>query len=547
MATAMSPFLRRVLIGAILVIVVIVAVGCGLATTPTSTLPATASSTPTSQPTHSPMPTRLPATALMTPTEGETIVDSADLTEAISTQSAATRQAMAISTLAEPIETRQAADDLTLTHPEPERITPTFSIDETPLPTATPMHEILPPPTRFIAPTAEPGSNTGGIEAGEELEDPDPPIEPPTAMPTETPVEVAHVPFVVRDVSGAVIGDGTVRVYAPERVQYPQTVRVELELQIDNRYITPTPRNQPIPRDGQVRATATPRPGRPTPTPPVPLHEESGLEIYQRMGASLRCSERSFDGCDERPNPADARFVNLNGVSWSWIIAPRENIRGLQDLELQIWKLISVNEGAPEPEIVWTHNFRIDIAGAASMNIGTGNPAVMVGIAVLVGLAAVAGVLLFARRGKRIPIPASGSRPSVFISYGRNSTFAEAWFVSQELQKAGADVFIDVEDIHEGRFAEIIEKAIRERVYFVPVLAPDTLNSEWVRKEIVTAMKHQRKIVPVMVRGFSFDSPLPDDVRDLQTFNAVTITPEFMRAGIDKLLTFVDLKRSNGN
>ncbi|MEZ4667944.1 MAG: hypothetical protein R3E39_08520 [Anaerolineae bacterium] len=121
--------------------------------------------------------------------------------------------------------------------------------------------------------------------------------------PVQPSLEVAAVPVKIVSESGVAIGDGTLRVFAPGKVEYPQTARVELELRLDNRYITPTPFGAQVTIIPLTPVTATPLPGQPTPTPRLPIHETQGIQVFQRMGASLLCLPESFAGCDLTIDP----------------------------------------------------------------------------------------------------------------------------------------------------------------------------------------------------------------------------------------------------
>lgn len=96
------------------------------------------------------------------------------------------------------------------------------------------------------------------------------------------------------------------------------------------------------------------------------------------------------------------------------------------------------------------------------------------------------------------------NKPKVFLSYRRSQSAILARSLYNRLMAHGAEVFLDVEDINGGRFANIIEKEIIERENFLVLLAPDTLTSEWVRKEIALALKYEKFIIPVTTDGFNF-------------------------------------------
>lgn len=363
----------------------------------------------------------------------------------------------------------------------------------------------------------------------------------PTSQPA---IEVAAVPVKVVSESGIIIGDGTLRVFAPASIEYPQTARVELELRLDNRYITPTPFGLQVTVIPVTPMTATPRPGQPTPTPRFAIHETQGIQVFQRMGASLLCLPESFTGCDPTSDPTSARLIDVNGATWSWIVRPVEGTQDAQDLRLTLWSLQRVNDGPEQEDVVWEHPFQIAVGRTA-----TGlNPGIIVAIAtaILTALGVSAYVL---RRSTAGATGSAGQRPAAhrakptaFISYRRRVGWSIARTIHDRLTAGGADVFLDVDDINEGRFEEIIKKAIERREFFILVLAPGTIDSEWVLKEAVYALQHNRKIIPVLVEGFSLtDNPLPSALAGVQSHNAITLTPEYFNAGMERLAKFVGL------
>jgi hypothetical protein len=373
------------------------------------------------------------------------------------------------------------------------------------------------------------------------------PVTPSATPVLQTPnpsVEVAfaEVPVRVRDISGAVIGDGTLRLFAPERVTYPEKAPIELELALDNIYITPTPAG-PVAITPVVHITSTPLPGRPTSIPHLPIFEESGQTIYQRMGASLICSPDSFTGCDARADQKNLRRIDAGETTWVWSIKPQSEVHGLQDLRVELWTLELV-EDVEVPGIKWSHAFSIEVNPEAPVvpaprqpSNGGVLPGVVVGTVAAVVLVGIGLALHFARRRRRGPVI------KIFISYQRRTGWATARTLRDRLEKMGADVFIDVEDIHEGRFAQIIEKAIMLCDHFVVVLAPGTLDSEWVRRESETAITHQKNIVPVLIEDFRFENvALAGEISALTNYNAVRLDPEYFEAAIQKLATFVKLR-----
>jgi tetratricopeptide (TPR) repeat protein len=133
---------------------------------------------------------------------------------------------------------------------------------------------------------------------------------------------------------------------------------------------------------------------------------------------------------------------------------------------------------------------------------------------------------------------------TVFISY-RRTHFPWAYCIYQNLTQHGFDVFIDYQSIDSGNFESVILDNIRSRAHFVVILAPSALErcskpGDWLRREIETAMDEQRNIIPVMLEGFDFGSPLAKKhltgkLEALGTYNGLTFIAEYMEAGLEKL------------
>jgi hypothetical protein len=423
----------------------------------------------------------------------------------------------------------------------PGYIPPTISPTVTPtptIPTDTPEPTSIPTSTQSStpSPTTTPfGGENGGPRASAT------PSSTPSPRATEspTPMPIAEAMLRIRDISGNLIGDGTLRLFAPSTIEYPHLARIEFDLRLDHRFVTLTP--IPMNITPVTRITTTPRPEQPTFTPRVPIYEESGQEIYERMGASLVCPPGDFEGCDSGAQQKNFRSVG-GGATWTWNIKPPLEISGLLDFRVELWTLELVEE-IEVPEIRWSHTFQIEVNPSVqtAKDNGDGLDLLEIAQAVSLVIVLVGSVAILTMLVKRKP-----SRPyiRIFISYQRRTGWTMARTLRDRLATAGADVFIDVVSLNEGRFATVIEKAIIERDHFVVVLAPGTLDSEWVRREVATAIRHQKNVVPVLIDGFEFDDSvtLPDDIKDLPSYNAVKFDPEFFEAAFERLTRFVKLK-----
>jgi hypothetical protein len=391
------------------------------------------------------------------------------------------------------------------------------------------------------SPTDEP------VTAPEETEIPPtriPSTQPPAPTQLPQPTIIADARLQIRDsVSGEIFGDGTISLYAPDVVMPGQSVRVELELNLANLYITPTPSGGITPYPVPTRITATPPTHNslgtplPSPSPRFPIHEESGVQFYQRMGASLLCPPDSFSGCDSERTLSRARIVTTTTTRYSWLLNQQEAAAGVQNLNIELWAVFANLDGELEYVTQWEHPFSIEIV---TQTASSTFPIWAVVLTAAVILASVAVVIYQRTRPQQAQAFGANNKgkPKVFISYRRQPSWSLARSVATSLERRGADVFLDVDDINEGRFSEMIQQAIENCDYFVPILSPDTLESKWVRREIEMAIQLKKTIVPLTTDGFNFyGTDLPENLQELSSHNAITITPEFFEAAIDRLAT----------
>jgi hypothetical protein len=373
----------------------------------------------------------------------------------------------------------------------------------------------------------------------------------PTSEPTLSGTQIASYPIVAQAVSGDILGVGTIRLYAPNEVEQGRTILVELELSFDALAITPTPFG-PVTLVPVSSVTPTPAVNLPSPTPRNLRGQQADLNIYQRMSASLLCLPASFEGCDEPDTLQGVKNVRLAAsTTWRWIILPRDGVRGLQDLSVELLTLIESSDGA-QTQSEWSFSFQVNVIDPSQNPLLRFIENNLMGVLILVigGLSlGVIGVFVARPKGKAASAQqTSGNinpskKPTAFVSYRRRAGWVTARAIHDRLTEKGADVFIDIDDINEGRFEEIITNAIENREYFILILSPDTWESEWVIKETLHAMSKNKKIIPVLIDGFALHKDkLPDELASLKSHNAVTLTPEYFNAGIDRIANFMGIK-----
>jgi hypothetical protein len=91
----------------------------------------------------------------------------------------------------------------------------------------------------------------------------------------------------------------------------------------------------------------------------------------------------------------------------------------------------------------------------------------------------------------------------IFISYSRKDIdFIRK--LASDLEKAGYDVWWDLTDLRGGDdWVRKIPAAIQESQFFLVVLSPNSVISEWVEKEYTQALSLRKKIIPVMLTAIT--------------------------------------------
>lgn len=87
----------------------------------------------------------------------------------------------------------------------------------------------------------------------------------------------------------------------------------------------------------------------------------------------------------------------------------------------------------------------------------------------------------------------------IFISYSRKDIdFVRK--LAGDLESAGYDVWWDITDLRGGDdWVNTIPLAISSSQYVIVVLTPNSIESEWVRKEYTQALSLRKKIIPIML------------------------------------------------
>ncbi len=121
----------------------------------------------------------------------------------------------------------------------------------------------------------------------------------------------------------------------------------------------------------------------------------------------------------------------------------------------------------------------------------------------------------FARRLREAmnQVAVAANATEVFISYQREKSSAWALMIQKELRdRHQIRAFVDSRRFDGAvQFPEKIERAVRECSVFVCLLASNTLQSTWVRREIGAAYEARRPMIPVFQESFKRQAAVPDD------------------------------------
>ncbi|HEX3681179.1 MAG TPA: tetratricopeptide repeat protein [Bryobacteraceae bacterium] len=133
---------------------------------------------------------------------------------------------------------------------------------------------------------------------------------------------------------------------------------------------------------------------------------------------------------------------------------------------------------------------------------------------------------------------------TVFLSY-RRTNLPWALAIFQNLTQHGYDVFFDYSGTTSGDFEGVILANITACAHFLALLTPSALErchdpSDWLRREIETALDNQRNIVPLLLEGFDFGTPkiatqLTGNLARLKHYNALSIPPEYFWEAMERL------------
>lgn len=140
----------------------------------------------------------------------------------------------------------------------------------------------------------------------------------------------------------------------------------------------------------------------------------------------------------------------------------------------------------------------------------------------------------------------------VFISYRRATGDTMARFLYDRLKDDGYQPFLDIEQMRSGRFNTQLYSRIAECDDFLLILSPGALDrcrneDDWLRMEILEALRLRKNIVPYILRDFEFPGEptrlqkmlggktLPREILDLRYYQGVAASQEYFDSSYERL------------
>ncbi len=131
----------------------------------------------------------------------------------------------------------------------------------------------------------------------------------------------------------------------------------------------------------------------------------------------------------------------------------------------------------------------------------------------------------------------------IFISYRRDGGDIIAHILYDRLTQKGYSVFQDIEALQSGKFNLAIYNKIEQCHDVILILSQGSLErcveqDDWLRKEIICAIRNKKNIIPVMLRNFEWPSKLPNEINEIRFYNGITVNTEYFEQFIEKLTHF---------
>lgn len=141
----------------------------------------------------------------------------------------------------------------------------------------------------------------------------------------------------------------------------------------------------------------------------------------------------------------------------------------------------------------------------------------------------------------------------IFISYRREGGRDCARTIQLQLQQLGYErIFFDYSSIRDGVFNTQILDAIYSCKDFLLLLSPNSMDrcinrGDWVAREIRTAFKYERKIIPITMQdNFEWPNNCPNDLKSIQNLQYhKLLVDEYFRDSVKRLSKRLSITNDN--
>jgi hypothetical protein len=225
-------------------------------------------------------------------------------------------------------------------------------------------------------------------------------LSPGSAFTTPTPLSVPQVAMAVAsfnmiDEAGAYIGDGEVRLFAPERIPVNGSARIRVQVKADavNPVIPPT-------------LTATPVRGTPQPEPvPSPARDVQYITVREFMGAGLRGDDINYFDVKRAPENGLRYIEPGKDAWWEWNISPiGDQAVKSNRLEVYMYLPLERNDGTAFEQEINVLPFQIQVEMAKmspAQRIKEGSDWINTVLGVVLTVSGVVGVLVAGFNGRK--------------------------------------------------------------------------------------------------------------------------------------------------
>ena len=129
----------------------------------------------------------------------------------------------------------------------------------------------------------------------------------------------------------------------------------------------------------------------------------------------------------------------------------------------------------------------------------------------------------------------------VFISYAREDGGDFASYLAYKLQKSGLTVFLDEELLVGESLVEVFDKSIESAKLVILLLSRAATTSKWVEKEVASAVRRNKHVLPVILDRAAIDSPVYSIVSDRQYIDGTEMSPQELAGRITRQSPLAEL------